>query len=702
MDVTQIECSNEDPLLCCRACLSTDARLFNIHEYKLADAFTRIVGTAVTMDMPQHLCVYCGTLLRKCASFRDMCLHTQQCLITELNAKLDPGDISKINSTQVLNLTITDVKTVECIDIPLVDNIKQEPICIVDIDSVIKKPDTRTELVNEKNVPAKLTYIKNRVRKIENTFKRKKDITIDDDNDDKDDDIITETKIKMEFDDKNSDEIKKEFDIEDDNDDDVSNVRILKKPIKKQGKNKKTVVKNQLEMKIIKSKDIKVREVNRKKVKRKMRNPENNYMPEFDFAKFESTHAVKIVTLSKEEQLEEIAARKKSQNYLESRFRCETCGKGFNAEPAFNNHLARHSPSEGEFACEICAIRYKKKYRWQVHQDVHRLKFVCNECSYVSRDRGQAKRHYDMHAGKTYKCQHCEKSFNKMTSYLTHIRVVHPAQCAACDVCGETFVGENGLRMHKNRAHSEKSQQFKCTTCSANFHSLEALNRHTDTAGEHGDLRPCEQCGENCASEQALQEHVKETHPKKTYRCEECDMAFPDATALSVHTKRKHLNQRPSTAADRLYNRKVAARRRAALRGAPPKGQVVCEQCGQIMPNATLLRYHQRRHDGVKPFACTQCPKTFYYKTSLDVHILTHTGERPFQCPECPLAFVLKGHLKRHHKTAHQGIRDNIPCSICGRVFSTKSALTTHVNSVHHGQPWPKRDRSKRKSKPNA
>ncbi|XP_048002632.1 zinc finger protein OZF-like isoform X1 [Leguminivora glycinivorella] len=488
MDITQIQSSNEDTLLYCRACMSTD-RLFNIHEYNLADAFARITGCAVTRDLSQHLCAYCGTLLRKCESFRDMCLHTQQCLIT---------------------------------------------------------------------------------------------------------------------------------------------------------------------------------------------------------------------LQGKEEQLAEIAARKRSQNYVESRYKCEACGKGFNAEAAFNNHLTRHSPSEGEFACEICAVRYKKKYRWQVHQDVHRLKFICNECNYVSRDRCQAKRHYDMHAGKTYKCPHCEKSFNKMTSFLTHVRVVHPAQCAACDVCGETFVGDKGLKMHKNRAHAEKSQHFKCPTCSANFLSIEALNRHTESAGEHidKDLRPCEQCGENCASETQLQEHVDEIHAKELHRCEKCDMTFPDATALEVHTKRKHLNQRPPPLADKLYHRKVAARRRAAQR-ATTKGQVVCEQCGQVMPNATLLRYHQRRHDGVKPFACSQCPKAFYYKTSLDVHVLTHTGERPFQCPECPLAFVLKGHLKRHHKTAHQGIRDNIPCSICGRVFSTKSTLTTHVNSVHHGQPWPKRDRTKKKIKIN-
>ncbi|XP_063631221.1 sal-like protein 4 [Cydia splendana] len=75
----------------------------------------------------------------------------------------------------------------------------------------------------------------------------------------------------------------------------------------------------------------------------------------------------------------------------------------------------------------------------------------------------------------------------------------------------------------------------------------------------------------------------------------------------------------------------------------------------------------------------------------------SHTGERPFQCPLCPLAFTVKANLNRHHRTAHLKLHPRIPCSICGRVFTTNSCVRVHINTVHHGQPGPKRDRRKRK-----
>ncbi|XP_063545014.1 zinc finger protein 354B-like isoform X2 [Cydia strobilella] len=743
MDVTQNESSKEDPVLCCRACLTTDGRLFNIHENKLADAFAHITGTPVVKDkLPQHLCSYCGTQLRKCASFRDMCLRTQQSLAAEpLKEKLDLDGIRKISrpSNLFLDLTISEVKTVECLDLDLTpaDTIKKEPnIEIINkpninIAGVIKKTGSKAQFENQKhvlNVSAdKLKYIQKRVRNIQNTIKKKIESGNKDDennasitetkneydNDEKDV-IITNIKMEIEIDENTnysifSEEVKKEFEIEGDNSD-VDGDSGVKTRLKRRKEMKKNLEakKKRVHVKTLCKSNTKQKR-GRKRVKRKIRNPENNYMPEFDYAKFERDNAVKIVTLSKEEQLEEIAARKKSQNYLDSQFKCETCGKAFNVEAAYNNHLVRHDPIEGELACEICSVRYKRPFQVQRHQDVHRLKIICNECKYVSRTRWQAVRHHEMHAGRTYQCQHCGKTFVKTTTFLSHVRIVHPAQCVACDVCGETFVGEFGVRAHKKRSHA-KPQQFKCTTCSVNFRSLTALNRHTDTAGEHTDLRPCEQCGENCASEEALQEHVEETHSTESHRCEECDMTFPDTTAFEVHNRRKHLNERP-TIGRTNYGRKKYERQRAAMRAARESGVApalrapsrlfVCEQCGRVLINSTMLRQHQEQHQEVRTFACNFCPKSFAVKATLEKHIRTHTGEKPFQCPECPIAFSNNGNLTRHRKTAHEGIRENVPCTICGRVLSTKSSLALHVNTVHHGQPAPKRNRTKRNKSEN-
>ncbi|XP_063391784.1 zinc finger protein 433-like [Cydia fagiglandana] len=787
MDITHNaddKSSNEDALLCCRACLSTDGRLYNMYEYKLADAFAHITGTPVVKDRrPQHLCAYCGARLLKCATFREMCLEAQQTLtLVLLKEKLDTQNISRIKPPSTHHLTITNVETTDYIDAPA-DDIKHEPdidnIDIVDIDGIIGKTDMKEEV--EKTDDKR--PVRNRKRKIGT----KKNQAIKIKNNDEPEVSLSDTKIKMEieierlnYDEYDGVETKKE-DIESDDNDDIDDVDsdndflIAKTPVKRKAVKKRVALKKEAKKDTKRGGEVKRK---RKEGKRKFRDPANDNMPIFDFAKFENAHAVKIVVLTKEEQMEEINLRKKTRNFLESNFRCDDCGRGFDADAAYNNHLLRHSPSEGQYPCEICGMRFKLKCMCQRHQDVHRLKFICNECSYVSRDRYQARRHHAMHTGKTYECQHCGKVFNKSSTYLSHVRmahpalnaacdvcgetfvgqlglklhksrahaewdgctslsvtrvahpalnaacdvcgetfvgqlglklhksrahaewdgctslsvtrVAHPALNAACDVCGETFVGQLGLKLHKSRAHAEKPQQFKCTRCSVNFISLEALNRHTDTAGEHGALRPCEQCGENCASEQALQEHVIERHPKQTYNCSECGMSFPSAAACELHHKRKHLGQRyTGTKMDRAMRKRYAQKPQ-------PKGVFVCEQCGRVAKNATLLRYHQRSHQEVKPFACNICPKSFPLKTALEEHIRSHTGEKPYQCPECPLAFSLKGNFNRHHKTAHQGLRANVPCSICGRVFSTKAVLRTHVNTVHHGQPWPKRDRTKR------
>ncbi|XP_063545029.1 putative zinc finger protein 66 [Cydia strobilella] len=678
MDMIQDLSRSHESLLCCRACLVTDTRLYNIHEYRLAEAFYRISGAFVYKDGPQHLCTFCSAALLRCETFRSKCVRAQLCLNSKQHqGELDTDYIRTIDraSHKLLpNLTVNPVQTIECIDVKPPEDIKNEPD--IDITDDSKKTDFKIEVeVNED--------------KLEQVFV----VTDIDDNDTnkrkrKGSKKKIKTEIDVDFDDGADDGVDS-VDIDDDNDDiSLENIAKSLKKGKVKAKAKKVVKKK-------KDKPVKVKQVKEKPVKElkiKRRNPANGYLPEFAMAAFENMYSVHVVTLSKEDQLEEIAMRKESANYQESAFQCEDCGKGFVAEEAYNNHRTRHSPSAGNFPCEICKVRFTKQSIRHTHQDMHRLKFFCKECSFVSRTRHQAKQHHEMHVGKTFECQHCGKSFSKSSTYLSHVRLAHPALNVACDECGETFVGQMGLKMHKKRMHAKsvKPEQYKCETCSATFLSVSALNTHTDTAGEHTDLRPCEQCGENCASEDALHKHVGEMHPAETHRCEECNATFASAAAYDLHHRRKHLNQRYSD----------AGRQRNTTRKKYPQthkqGQFVCETCGKLMQNATALRTHQRSHLDIKPFACNECSKSFTLKTSLQWHMRSHTGEKPYQCPECPLAFSLKGNLDRHHKTAHLGMRQSVPCPICGRIFTTNSCVRVHIKTVHHGQPGPKRDRRKR------
>lgn len=49
-----------------------------------------------------------------------------------------------------------------------------------------------------------------------------------------------------------------------------------------------------------------------------------------------------LILLTKDQQLEEVLARKNSSNYQNSLYKCEYCYKGFMTEVTFQNHMVRH------------------------------------------------------------------------------------------------------------------------------------------------------------------------------------------------------------------------------------------------------------------------------------------------------------------------------------------------------------------------
>ncbi|XP_063392069.1 zinc finger protein 184-like [Cydia fagiglandana] len=688
MNITQ-EDSLQRGLLCCRVCLMLDCRLYNIHEYKLADTFTRISGTSVTRDrLPQYLCAYCLVLLLKCASFRDMCLRTLKRLTpARFKRALDTDYVRKyLNPHRSINLTKTELQIVDLNPSEdllhkqiLNKHIKEEIIPLDTINEALEAPDVKEFIIEISNDDSEQLVLKDEISEIKTETSTLKNV------------LFTEKVINSKKNIKTPKKTNKVSKTVKNLNSKQTNIKVKKTVKTEQSNEGMDIDRNLMEtgnenekMKMMQTavKNNKIEKNN------KMRRPRKRQLLDTDLAKFGSSINHKFVTLSKEEQLEEIATRKKSQIYLEAPFKCEDCGKAYSDEPAFKTHRVRHSPSMGPRSCDICAVRMQPR-RFYTHEIRHRMKFICNECSFVSRDKTQAQKHYETHAGKTYKCPHCEKWFIKSTSYFSHLRLMHPELNVDCVDCGETFVSEYGLKQHRNRIH-ERSHTFVCTICSAKFNSVSALDRHTDTAGEHGALRPCEQCGENCASEQALQEHVGVAHPTESHHCERCEVTFSNAAALDTHNARKHLGQR--------YKGPTRKEHRGRVREQQHR-RVMCDQCGVTVRNSSILEYHKRTHLAVKPYACPHCPKSFTLPDPLKQHMRSHTGEKPFQCSECPLAFAAKCNLHRHYKVAHLGERESFLCPLCGRTATTRSSLKVHIRAVHGKAGWPKRDRSKREKK---
>ena len=89
------------------------------------------------------------------------------------------------------------------------------------------------------------------------------------------------------------------------------------------------------------------------------------------------------------------------------------------------------------------------------------------------------------------------------------------------------------------------------------------------------------------------------------------------------------------------------------------------------------------RKRGTGAHVCDECGRTFSKKSVLATHISTvHAGERPHVCDECGKAFGEKGHLATHISTVHAGERPHV-CDECGKAFGEKGHLKKHIAAVH-------------------
>lgn len=313
-------------------------------------------------------------------------------------------------------------------------------------------------------------------------------------------------------------------------------------------------------------------------------------------------------------------------------FPCHVCGKTFLTSESLEDHQRCHL-GEKPYECEECGKCFVQLVNLQQHQRSHKSEFQCQMCGKGFVSLFALRKHKHTHVRKRpHQCTKCHLSFTR-SSQLTDHMIIHRDENFPCDLCHENFSCKSSRAEHR-KIHTEAEE------------ALPPL------------IPPAKQTLSPPVSLSTVEQY--------RYRCEICQVRFPDPEQLSEHGC--------NPAKERPYS---------------------CKDCNKHFLHGSHLKKHQLTHQlsGTRSFQCNNCHMSFSHRHHFLTHLQTHGGEESskseidevklsntddsvqdkiYRCPICPESFSQVLELA-NHLSVHANM-----CNVCNKTFSTKQQLERH------------------------
>ena len=153
-------------------------------------------------------------------------------------------------------------------------------------------------------------------------------------------------------------------------------------------------------------------------------------------------------------------------------------------------------------SCYLCERVFDLKEELNAHKI--EKKWTCSICSKKFCNEDDLNLHNtNEHKKIEYKCDFCGKEFDKKHNLKRHLEA---RNIQTCEICGLIFCNKTDIHFHKKSEH--KHEKFKCDHCQKEFDKKYNLKRHCDSRT----LQECHTCGSVFCNHVELTRHLSNIH----------------------------------------------------------------------------------------------------------------------------------------------------------------------------------------------